>query len=141
MMEVLQQMPSPRALAVTRLCQKRLAGLDMRRSLARGKFIPTDDDVDIERIELDAAANAASLLGGDEGRARAEERVDDDVAPVGQVQQRVLDHRGRLDGRMVLKAWGGVGAKRGGAGIGPDVRAPAPAFAELDLVDVRGGAV
>ena len=41
------------------------------------------------------------------GRARAdEERVDDDVAPVGQVQQRVLDHRGRLDGRMVLDRGG-----------------------------------
>jgi hypothetical protein len=56
-------------------------------------------------------------------------------------QQRVLEHRGRLDGRMVLEATAGVGAERGGAGIGPDVRAPAPAFAELDVVDVRGGTV
>ena len=42
---------------------------------------------------------------------------------------------------MFLKAASRVGAKRGGAGVGPDVRAPATALAELDIVDVRSGAV
>ena len=39
-----------------------------------------------------------------------------------------------------LRPAAGVGAERGGARIGPDIRAPAAAFAELDVVDVRGGA-
>src|SRR5271165_6241432 len=42
---------------------------------------------------------------------------------------------------MVLEAAASVAAKRGGAGEGPDIRTPAPALAELDVVDVRGGAV
>jgi hypothetical protein len=42
---------------------------------------------------------------------------------------------------MILEAAASVGTKRGGAGIGPDVRAPAPALAKVDVVDVRGGAV
>ena len=58
----------------------------------------------IERVELDAATDPAGLIGGDEGRARAKEWVDDDVATIGEVEERVLEHRGRLDGRMVLEA-------------------------------------
>ena len=60
---------------------------------------------------------------------------------VGKVQQRIFEHRGRFDSRMVLKPASSVRAHRGGAGIGPDVRAPAPALAELDIVDVGSGAV
>jgi hypothetical protein len=44
----------------------------------------------VERIELDAAADATGLVGRDEGRARAKERVDDDVAAVGEIEKGVL---------------------------------------------------
>jgi hypothetical protein len=42
---------------------------------------------------------------------------------------------------MVLEASARVRAERGGAGIGPDVRAPAALLAEFDIVDVRGGSI
>jgi hypothetical protein len=51
---------------------KRLAGLDKARASARGKFIPADDHLDVERIEFDTAADPASFVGGDERRAGAE---------------------------------------------------------------------
>jgi hypothetical protein len=41
---------------------------------------------------------------------------------MGEVEERVLRHGGRLGGRMVLKASAGVGAEREGARIGPDIR-------------------
>ena len=57
-----------------------------------------------KRIELDAAADPACLLGGDEGRAGTKERVDDDIAAMGEGEERVLEHRGRLDCRMASAA-------------------------------------
>ncbi len=87
------------SLASRRQLAEALAGFDQDSGIARRGLVATDDHVDIKRIEFDAAADSAGLLGRDEGRARAEERVDDNVAPVGEVQQRVLEHGGRLDGR------------------------------------------
>src|SRR5271170_2683289 len=79
-----------------------LAGLHEDRRLAAGRLVATHDDVDVERVKLDAPAEAAGRLGGDEGRPGAEERVQHDIAAVGEVEERVLDHCGRLDRRMVL---------------------------------------
>jgi hypothetical protein len=45
------------------------------------------DHIDVERIALDAAADATGLIGRDEGRARAKERVDG-VAAVGEIEKR-----------------------------------------------------
>ena len=45
-----------------------LAGLHEDRRLAAGRLVATHDDVDVERVKLDAPAEAASRLGGDEGR-------------------------------------------------------------------------
>jgi hypothetical protein len=69
---------------------------------------------------------------------RAEEWVDDDVAAIAEVEEGVLEHSGGLDARMVLEAPTVVGTERRGR-IGPNVRAPATAFAQFDVVDVRGG--
>ena len=62
-----------------------LAGLGEDREAARGGLVAPNDHVDIERIDLDPAADTTRGLGGDEGRAGAEKRVDDDVAAVGQI--------------------------------------------------------
>jgi hypothetical protein len=43
-------------------------------------LLAAHDHIDVERVELDPATDAAGLVGGDEGRAGAEERVDDDIA-------------------------------------------------------------
>jgi hypothetical protein len=109
--------------------------------IACRRLVAPYDHVNVERVELDPATDAASGLGGDEGRAGAEERVNDDVATIGKVEERVLEHGGWLDGRVILEPSGGIGAERRGARISPDVRAPATAFTEFDVVDVRSGAV
>ena len=69
------------------LRQRRSVGLDEKRGFACGGLIATQNHVNVERIELDAAADATGLVGCDEGRAGAEERVEHDVAPIGEVQQ------------------------------------------------------
>ena len=52
----------------TQRCEA-LACVDEGRRVARGDLIAADDHVDIERVEFDAAADAAGLLGRDERRA------------------------------------------------------------------------
>ncbi len=117
----------------------RLAGLGEDRWVVCRGLIAAHDYIDVEWIEFDATADAASPVCGDEGRTGTEERVKDDVIAFGDVEDGVLEHGGRLDGRMVLETAACVGAERRGAGIGPEVRAPAAAFAEFDVVDVRRG--
>ncbi len=56
-----------------------------------GGLVAADDHVDVERIELDAAAYATGRLRGDEGRAGPEERVDNNVAAAGKVAECVLE--------------------------------------------------
>jgi hypothetical protein len=43
-----------------------------------------------KQVDLNAPTNALGLLGGEEGGARAEEWVDDGVAPVGEVEKRIF---------------------------------------------------
>ena len=131
----------PFSLPARREVHEPFAGLHERRRNSGRRFKATNNDVSIERIEFDAATDSAGLMGGHECRSGTQEGIDDDVAPVAKVQKGVFEHRGRLDRRVVLKAAAGVGAKRRSARIRPDVRAPAPPLAELDIVDVRGGAV
>ena len=71
---------------------ERLARLDQNRRVACRGLVSAHDDIDIERVELDAATDAAGRLGGDEGRAGAEERVDDSAAAVGEVEKSILEH-------------------------------------------------
>jgi hypothetical protein len=52
-----------------------------RKLLVAGRGLKAPHDhIDVERIELDAAADATGLIGLDGGRARAKERVDDVAA-------------------------------------------------------------
>jgi hypothetical protein len=60
--------------------------LDKNRLVARGGLIPARNHVHLERVELDPATDAASAVGGDEGRAGAEEGIDDGVSAVGEVE-------------------------------------------------------
>jgi hypothetical protein len=94
-------------LTYSRQCVERLAGLDKNRRVAGCGRVLAHDHLDIERVQVDTPADVADLVGGYEGRARAEEWVDDDVAAIGEVEERVREHRGRLGGRVVLKAAAG----------------------------------
>jgi hypothetical protein len=51
-------------------------------------------------------------------------------------EERILEHGGRLDRRVVLQATAGVRAQGRGAEIGPDVRSAAALPPEFDVVDV-----
>jgi hypothetical protein len=75
-----------------------LPGLDENRHFAcRG---PVAANVNVERVELDPSTDATGFVCGDEGRARAEERIDDDVAASSEVEKSVLEQGGRLNGWM-----------------------------------------
>ena len=66
------------------------SGLDQNRWIARRRLAASYDHVDIERVEFDPATDAASGLGGDEDRAGAKEWVDDKIAAIAEVEERVL---------------------------------------------------
>ena len=69
--------------------------------LVAGQRLPAADDrVDIEAIEFQPIVAPAGALGGDYRRAAAEKSVEDDVAARRAVEDRVGDHRHRLDGGM-----------------------------------------
>jgi hypothetical protein len=62
---------------------KCLAGRFQNRGSAGFALVTAQDDVDVEWIEvLDAAAAAAGSLGGNQGRARSQERIEHDVPMV-----------------------------------------------------------
>jgi hypothetical protein len=91
-------------------------------SLRAGRlFVARDGDVDVERIELDPAARSPRLLGRDQGSARAQERVKNDLAAVGKVQQSVGQHSGRLHGGMGFQALSRFGPEARRARRGPDI--------------------
>jgi hypothetical protein len=68
---------------------ERFASLFEDRGLAGSSLVAAEDDVDVERIELDAAAASAGFLGGHQGRARAQKRVKHDIPAVGEIVERV----------------------------------------------------
>jgi hypothetical protein len=105
-----------------------------------GQVLPAPDRrIDVERIELDAAADAACPFGGEQRSAAAQERVDDDVAAVRAIKQRVHHQLDRFDRRVQLQHV--VTFPRQGAGtvVLPHVGAVAPVLAELDIVGVPRG--
>ena len=81
---------------------ERLARVGKNNGCARFRLIAPDDDVSVERIEFDAVAHPPGILGGDQGRSRAEEGVENNFATVCQVDQRVLQHCGWFHSRMIL---------------------------------------
>ena len=93
---------APRPYAPPKLTEG-LPGIDEHRGLTGSPLVTTDDHIDVERIELDSATDAAGLVGGDEGRTGAEERVDNDIAAIGEIEESVLEQGGGLDCRMVLR--------------------------------------
>src|SRR5580693_4748660 len=99
------------SLAPRRQLTEALRGLHEDRGLAARPLVAADNHVDVKRVELDSSADAAGLVRCDEGRTGAEERVDDNVAAIAEVEEGVLEHGGWLDCRMVLEATAGVGAE------------------------------
>src|SRR5277367_429970 len=95
-------------LAPRRQLMEALTRLGESRSLAAGDLATANDHVDIERIELDAPTDAAGRLRSYEGRSGAEERVKHDVAPIGEIKERVFQHArvNAAAGRLKVWSWG-----------------------------------
>ena len=91
------------SLAPRRQLTEALPGLREDRGLAACPLVAADNHIDVKRVELESAADAAGLVGRDEGRARAKERVDDDVAAVGEIEKGVLAYMLKLRDRVVLE--------------------------------------
>ena len=105
------------------------------RDLSCHRFVSAQDDLDVEWIQLDAAAASAGLFAGDERRSRTEEWFDDDVAAFAHIEQRIFQHGNRLDGRVVLQSIARFGAQAS-ARIGPNIRSRTPLLAALDVIKV-----
>src|SRR6266478_9826225 len=104
------------------------------KSASAAQFLPAADDrVGINGVELHTVAAPAGAFGGDQRRAAAEKGVEHDVAASRAVEDRVADHRHRLDGRMQRKQIAFLAAAREGIGpgIAPDIAAVAAELAEL----------
>ena len=95
----------------SRTRSSRLAGRDLLEGLAGVgensgnpcfRLIASDNDIDVEGIELDAAAQPPGILGRDESQSGAEEGIENNLATVCQVDQRILEHGGRFHSRMIL---------------------------------------
>src|SRR5580700_7024401 len=79
------------------------------------------------------------VLGGDQGRASAPERIEDDPIAVGTIPNRVGHERDRLDRRVHRQLAFGCAIEDILAVIFPDVRSIPTEAAELDIVDMWRG--
>src|SRR5271168_317727 len=78
------------------------AALGMDRARAGHALPAADRDVDIKRVNLDAAANAAGALRRHQGRPAAQKGIEHNVAAARAIKQRIGDQPDRLDRRMQL---------------------------------------
>ena len=115
----------------------------MTGSVASVGLPPSDCGVDVEGVDFDPSADAASALGRDQGRAAAEKGIQNNPASIGAIEQYVDDELDRLYGRVQreLISLDSVTRERIGARIVPDVAAIAAVLAELDIVSMPPAAV
>src|SRR5215831_6501707 len=79
---------------------------------SRHRLVTAQHDIDIERIEFEAAAASASAFSSDKRRSRTEEGIEHDVVALSHVKQRVRYHGDRFDG-VVPKTVSSFGANAG----------------------------
>src|SRR5262245_63926980 len=103
---------------------------------SRHCLVTAQHNIDMERVEFEAAAASASALSSDKRRSRTEERIEHDVAALSQVKQCVFYHGDRFDGGVVPKTFSSFGADAASAWIVPNIRAPTTVLTELDIIDV-----
>jgi len=95
-----------------------------------------DRDVDISRIDFDAARSAPRPFSRDHGCSRSHKRVQDNAIAARAVFDRISHQRDRFDGRVHGKFLKPPGARGADPGILPDIRATAAILAEFKVIDV-----
>src|SRR5262249_24746063 len=103
---------------------------------SRHRLVTAQQDIDIERVEFEAAAASASAFSSDKRRSRTEEGIEHDVVALSHVKQRVRYHGDRFDGGLVTKAFSNFRAHAGGAWIVPNIRAPTTVLTDLDIINM-----
>src|SRR5689334_25344439 len=104
---------------------------------AREGFPSADDDVDVERIELDEPRSAAGLLGSDQRCARAAETIDHDVAAMADIAYGVGYKRHGLRRRVGLQFSVASLPEGVAAGILPPIGAIPATLAKAKIIAVR----
>src|SRR5215470_7926455 len=87
---------------------------------------PANDGVGVVAIELDAISASSGFLGRDQGRSTSGERIEDDAAALGAIQNCIGNHCDGLDRRVHDKIAFAVFAKAGGSAVVPHVGAVTP---------------
>src|SRR5262245_42027561 len=85
---------------------------------------PLNNEVAVSRIDLDAVAAAADLLGRDQRAARTQERIEDELAASCTIHHCIGQHRDRLHRRVQLQEveiLAGIAPEAVGGWIIPDV--------------------
>src|SRR5262245_4938972 len=98
---------------------------------------PADDSVRVVTIEFDAVPASPSLLGGDESCSTSGERIADDAAAPGTIQDRVRNPCHRLDGRVHHEIAFAALGKAVCSLVLPPVGPVAPKPAQCDIIDMR----
>src|SRR5205085_191852 len=105
-------------------------------------FLPAPDcEIDIELVELDHPGDASGALGGQQRRAAAAERVEDDPVPPAAVADQIGDEGQRLDGGVQVELATPGRVQTVDTRIVEHVAAVAAVGAEAEIVDVRRAAV
>ena len=85
-----------------------------------------NDGVCVVAIEFDAIPASSGFFGRDQGRSASGEGIEDDAPALGAIQNRVGNHRDRLDRRVHHKIALAVFAEAVSSRVMPDVRAITP---------------
>ena len=105
---------------------------------ATGQLLPPPDRyIDVFGLQLDAGAATSSPFRRYQRRARSQEGVEDQLAPLRAVFDCLDQQRHRLDRWMVGKSFIASTTKGGEARVAPYIGAVATMAAELDIVEVR----
>ena len=100
---------------------------------------PPNDEIGIDRVDLDAAALATDLFGGDQRAAGPEKRIQNQLPTRRTVHHGIRQHGDRLDGRMqlqMMKILPGIASEPIGRGVVPDVAAVAAVTTQVNVVAV-----
>src|SRR6185437_13848600 len=100
-----------------------------------GPLLPTPNrDVDIFWIELDDPRLSAGLRGCDDGGPRSTSGIEDEIAPMGDIADRIGNHRAVLNGRMPRELFLAVRPEAREAAVVPDIGSAAPVATKLNTV-------
>src|SRR6056297_2033003 len=114
-----------------------LPGISMHGLPTSHRLPAPDREIDVHGVGLDTDAASPGPLGGKQRRARAQERIEDQVPGRRHVQKRIHHHADRLDRRVCAKVVIRIGSPARSPCVVPDIGAIATVPTELHVVLMR----